>query len=72
VSRADGGDELRARESVRALDAETGGDLLEEAEQDLFYPLILNAAETAGLDPHKFPRREPGGKSLDFSVARGR
>jgi hypothetical protein len=59
-------------DELMRLDAETGGDLLEEAEQDLFFPLILNAAETAGLDPHKFPRRAPGGRTLDFSVARGR
>jgi hypothetical protein len=59
-------------DELMRLDAETGGDLLEEAEEGLFFPLILNAAETAGLDPHKFPRRAPGGKTLDFSVARGR
>jgi hypothetical protein len=58
-------------DALMRLDAETGGALLEEAEQDLFFPLILNAAETAGLDPNNFPRRAPGGK-LDFSVARGR
>jgi len=62
----------RVFDDLMRLDAETGGELLEEAEQDLFFPLILNAAETAGLDPHKFPRRAPGGKTLDFSVARGR
>jgi hypothetical protein len=62
----------RVFDELMRLDAETGGGLLEEAEQDLFFPLILNAAETAGLDPHKFPRRAPGGKTLDFSVARGR
>jgi hypothetical protein len=63
---------MQVFDELMRLDAETGGDLLEEAEQDLFFPLILNAAETAGLDPHKFPRRSPGGRTLDFSVARGR
>lgn len=63
---------VRVFDDLMRLDAETGGDLLEDAERDLLHPLILNAAETAGLDPHKFPRREPGGKKLDFSVARGR
>jgi hypothetical protein len=62
----------RVFDDLMRLDAETGGDLLEEAERDLLHPLILNAAEAAGLDPHKFPRREPGGKKLDFSVARAR
>lgn len=59
-------------DDLMRLDAETGGDLLEDAEHDLLHPLILNAAEAAGLDPHKFPRRAPGGKTLDFSVARAR
>jgi hypothetical protein len=58
-------------DDLMRLDAETGGALLEEAERDLLLPLILNAAEAAGLDPHKFPRREPGGR-LDFSAARAR
>ncbi|CAJ0889287.1 hypothetical protein AMST5_03950 [freshwater sediment metagenome] len=62
----------RVFDDLMRLDAETGGDLLEDAERDLLHPLILNAAEAAGLDPHKFPRREPGGKKLDFSVARAR
>lgn len=59
-------------DDLMRLDEETGGGLLEEAERDLLLPLILNAAEAAGLDPHKFPRREPGGRRLDFSVARAR
>lgn len=62
----------RVFDELMRIDAETGGGLLEDAERDLLNPLILNAAETAGLDPHKFPRREPGGRRLDFSVARGR
>jgi hypothetical protein len=62
----------RVFDDLMRLDAETGGALLEDAERDLLHPLILNAAEAAGLDPHKFPRREPGGKKLDFSVARAR
>jgi hypothetical protein len=62
----------RLFDDLMRLDEETGGGLLEEAERDLLQPLILNAAETAGLDPHKFPRRAPGGRTLDFSVARGR
>ncbi len=59
-------------DDLMRLDEETGGGLLEEAERDLLQPLVLNAAETAGLDPYKFPRREPGGRRLDFSVARAR
>lgn len=62
----------RVFDELMQLDAETGGGLLEDAERDLLHPLILNAAEAAGLDPYKFPRREPGGKRLDFSVARAR
>ncbi len=62
----------RVFDDLMRLDAETGGDLLEDAERDLLHPLILNAAEAAGLDPYKFPHREPGGKKLDFSVARAR
>ena len=58
-------------DDLMRLDAETGGALLEDAERDLLLPLILNAAETAGLDPRKFPRREPTGKPLDFNSAKG-
>ncbi|MGJ0394291.1 MAG: hypothetical protein ACR650_16345 [Methylocystis sp.] len=59
-------------DDLEKIDWETGGGLLEEAERDLLEPLFLNAAEIAGLDPHKFPRREPAGRSLDFSAARER
>ncbi len=62
----------RLFDDLMRLDEETGGGLLEDAERDLLQPLILNAAEAAGLDPYKFPRREPGGRRLDFSVARAR
>jgi hypothetical protein len=59
-------------DDLMRLDHETGGGLLEEAERDLLLPLILNAAEAAGLDPHKFPSREPTGRPLDFSAAQAR
>jgi hypothetical protein len=59
-------------DDLMRIDAETGGGFLEEAERDLLEPLLLNAAEAAGLDAHKFPRREPAGKKLDFTAARGR
>jgi len=59
-------------DDLMRIDEETGGAFLEEAERDLLEPLVLNAAEAAGLDPNKFPRREPAGTKLDFSVARGR
>lgn len=62
----------RLYDDLEAIDAETGGGFLEEAERDLLEPLALNAAETAGLDPRKFPRRQPAGRPLDFSVARAR
>lgn len=58
-------------DDLMRIDAETGGGFLEEAERDLLEPLLLNAAEAAGLDPNKFPRREPAGRPLDFSAARG-
>ena len=58
-------------DDLMRIDAETGGGFLEDAERDLLDPLILNAAEAAGLDTHKFPRREPAGR-LDFSAARAR
>jgi hypothetical protein len=57
-------------DDLERIDQETGGGLLEEAERDLLEPLFLNAVELAGLDPNKFPRREPAGRSLDFSAAR--
>lgn len=53
------------------LELDAGGGLLEEAEKELLLPLILNAAEAAGLDPHNFLCREPSGKPLDISAARG-
>jgi hypothetical protein len=59
-------------DDLMRIDQETGGAFLEDAERDLLDPLVLNAAEAAGLDPHRFPRRQPAGKPLDFSVARGR
>jgi hypothetical protein len=59
-------------DDLEKIDYETGGGLLEEAERDLLEPLFLNAAEIAGLDPHKCPRREPAGRKLDFSAARER
>jgi hypothetical protein len=59
-------------DDLMQIDQETGGGFLEEAERDLLEPLALNAAEAAGLDPNKFPRREPAGRKLDFSAARGR
>ncbi len=62
----------RLYDDLEKIDRETGGALLEEAERDLLEPLFLNAAEIAGLDPHKFPHREPAGRKLDFSAARGR
>ena len=62
----------RLYDALEAIDAETGGGFLEEAERDLLEPLVLNAAEIAGLDPRKFPRRQPAGRALDFSAARAR
>jgi hypothetical protein len=59
-------------DDLMRIDQETGGAFLEDAERDLLDPLLLNAAEVAGLDPHRFPRRQPTGKPLDFSAARGR
>ena len=59
-------------DDLMRIDHETGGAFLEDAERVLLDPLILNAAEAAGLDPHRFPRREPAGKPLDFTVARAR
>ncbi|PPD43436.1 MAG: hypothetical protein CTY15_09670 [Methylocystis sp.] len=59
-------------DDLMRIDAETGGGFLEEAERDLLDPLIVNAAEAAGLDTHKFRRRQPTGRPLDFSATRGR
>lgn len=59
-------------DDLMRIDHETGGALLEEAERHLLDPLILNAAEAAGLDRHKYPGRQPAGKALDFSIARGK
>jgi hypothetical protein len=59
-------------DDLMRIDAETGGAFLEEAERDLLEPLVLNAAEAAGLDRNKFPRREPAGKKLDFNAPPGR
>ncbi|WP_457798949.1 hypothetical protein [Methylocystis sp. S23] len=59
-------------DDLMRIDHETGGGFLEEAERDLLEPLVLNAAEAAGLDPNKFLRREPAGRKLDFSAARER
>lgn len=59
-------------DDLMRIDHETGGAFLEDAERDLLDPLILNAAEAAGLDTHKFLRRQPTGGPLDFSVARAR
>jgi hypothetical protein len=55
-------------DDLMRIDAETGGAFLEDAERDLLEPLVLNAAEAAGLDRNNFPRREPAGKKLDFSA----
>lgn len=62
----------RLFDDLMTIDRETGGAFLEDAERELLEPLILNAAEAAGLDPRKFPRRQPAGKGLDFSVAQAR
>lgn len=62
----------RLYDDLMRMDAETGGAFLEEAESNLLEPLILNAAEAAGLDRNKFPRREPAGRRLDFTAATGR